>query len=156
MRGPSEAAAGEPDARMAVAVVVRAAVPADAPAVLALWGRARSANASTPDTPVAVERLLARDPGALIVAEAGGAIVGALVATWDGWRGNMYRLAVDPEHRRRGVALALVRAGEQRLAGFGARRVTALVAHEEAEAVGLWTAAGYARDMTIARFVRNL
>jgi ribosomal protein S18 acetylase RimI-like enzyme len=138
------------------AVRVRAAGAADVPAVLALWARARSANASTPDTPAALERLLADNPGALLVAEHDGGVVGVVVAAWDGWRGNMYRLAVDPAHRRRRVALALVRAGEAHLAVRGARRVTALVAHEEAEAVGLWEAAGYVRDATIARFVRNL
>jgi ribosomal protein S18 acetylase RimI-like enzyme len=146
---------------MALTVDVRAARPADIPGVLALWARARSANASTPDTPEAVQRLLATDPGALIVAETTGAgadatLVGVLIAAWDGWRGNMYRLAVDPAHRRRGVALALVRAGEQRLEQHGANRVTALVAQDETDAVGLWAAADYARDETIARFVRNL
>src|SRR3954469_9617811 len=99
--------------------VVRTAAVGDVPAVLALWARARSANASTPDTPESVERLLATDPGALLVAEREGAIVGALIAAWDGWRGGMYRLAVDPDHRRRGIATALVRAGEARLAGLG-------------------------------------
>ena len=142
---------------MAVAPRVRAARADDVPAVLALWARARSAAASTPDTPEALARLLATGPGALLVAEdgAGGAIIGALVAAWDGWRGNMYRLAVDPPHRRRGVATALVRAGEERLRALGARRITVLVAHEEAEAVELWVAAGYALDAAIARFVRQ-
>jgi hypothetical protein len=37
-----------------------------------------------------------------------------------------------------------------------ARRIAALVAHDEVQAVGRWGAAGYARDETIARFVRNL
>jgi ribosomal protein S18 acetylase RimI-like enzyme len=135
---------------------IRPAGPDDIPAVLALWARARSANASTPDTPQALTGLLETSPGALLVADEGGAIVGAVIAAWDGWRGNMHRLAVDPVHRRRGIALALVRAGETRLQGRGARRITALVAHEEAEAVGLWEAAGYVRDATIARFVRTL
>jgi ribosomal protein S18 acetylase RimI-like enzyme len=135
---------------------VRAGGSDDIPAVLALWASARSANASTPDTPESLERLLATDAGALLVAEHDGAVVGALIAAWDGWRGGMYRLAVDPAHRRRGIALALVRAGEARLKGCGAPRVTALVAHEDADAVALWAAAGYARDRTIARFVRNL
>jgi ribosomal protein S18 acetylase RimI-like enzyme len=143
---------------MAVAVQIRAARPADIPAVLALWDDARSPNASTPDTPEALERLLATGPGALLVAEDGaaGALVGAVVAAWDGWRGNMYRLAVAASHRRRGIGLALVRAGEAHLRARGARRITALVAHEDADAVGLWAAAGYARDVTIARFVRAL
>jgi ribosomal protein S18 acetylase RimI-like enzyme len=138
--------------------VIRPAGRDDIPAVLALWERARSAAASTPDTPEAVGRLLDTGPGSLLVAErgAGRAIVGVLIAAWDGWRGNMYRLAVDPAHRRQGIALALVRAGERHLVERGARRITALVAHEEADAVGLWAAAGYARDEDIVRFVRNL
>jgi ribosomal protein S18 acetylase RimI-like enzyme len=141
------------------AISVRPAGPADIPAVLALWARARSAAASTPDTAETVQRLLARDPGALLIAvpaDPPGAIVGAIIAAWDGWRGNVYRLAVEPGHRRRRIALALVRAGERRLVEQGARRATALVAHDEADAVGLWAAAGYARDAAIARFVRNL
>jgi ribosomal protein S18 acetylase RimI-like enzyme len=143
---------------MAVADEVRPAGPGDIAAVLALWERARSAAASTPDTPETVARLLDTGPGSLLVAERGPepAIVGALIAAWDGWRGNMYRLAVDPARRRAGIALALVRAGERHLAPQGARRVTALVAHDEPDAVGLWAAAGYARDADIARFVRNL
>ena len=117
-------------ARMAVADGVRPAGRADIAAVLALWERARSAAASTPDTPETVARLLDAGPGSLLVAERGpeGAIVGVLIAAWDGWRGNMYRLAVDPVHRRTGIALALVRAGERHLAALaraprhGARR----------------------------------
>jgi ribosomal protein S18 acetylase RimI-like enzyme len=143
---------------VAVAAHIRAAGASDIPAVLALWNGARSPHASTLDSPDALARLLASGPGALLVAEdgPGGAIVGALVAAWDGWRGNMYRLAVAASRRRRGIGLALVRAGEAHLRAQGARRITALVAHEDADAVGLWAAAGYARDEAIVRFVRTL
>ena len=146
----------ERSARMAV--TIRPATSSDIPGVLELWATARSANASTPDTPEALEALLQTSPGALLVAEhdSDGAIIGAIVAGWDGWRGNMYRLAVHPRHRRRGIALQLVEAAERQLETNGARRITALVAHEELEAVGLWTRAGYLRDTTIARFVKSL
>jgi ribosomal protein S18 acetylase RimI-like enzyme len=135
-------------------VTIRAASAADVPAVLELWEAARSPAALTPDDPAAVERLAAE--GSLIVAEHESAIVGAVVAGWDGWRGNVYRLAVVPEHRRRGLGLRLVRAAEESLRAKGARRVTALVAGEDLPAVGLWEAAGYDHDQVIARFVRNL
>jgi ribosomal protein S18 acetylase RimI-like enzyme len=137
---------------------IRPATAADIAAVLELWSQARSANASTPDTPESLEALLSASPGALLVAEhpEDEGIVGALIAAWDGWRGNMYRLAVHPQRRREGIARALVDAGERHLTSRGARRITALVAHEELEAVGFWTEAGYARDATIARFVKQL
>lgn len=83
-------------------------------------------------------------------------ILGALIAAWDGWRGNMYRLAVISEHRRAGIGLALVRAGEEHLHRHGARRITALVSCEDEVAAGFWEAAGYPQDREIGRRVRNL
>ena len=137
-------------------VDVRPAGPADVDAVLAVWAEARSGSAQTPDDPDLVSRLLERDPGALLVAEIDGAIVGVLIAGWDGWRGNVYRLAVLPSHRREGIARLLVDAGHDRLRALGAHRVTALVGGEEGAAHGLWRAVGYQRDEFVHRFVRNL
>lgn len=126
------------------------------PEVLALWGRARSRHASSPDRIEAVERLVADSPAALLVAEREGEIVGAVIAAWDGWRGNMYRLAVRDECRREGIGIALTRAGEEYLRRRGARRVTALVAFEDEAAAGFWESAGYPLDHEIGRRVRNL
>ncbi len=128
----------------------------DVGSVLELWAQARSSHASTPDRPEDVERLTAESPAALLVAERDGEIVGALIAAWDGWRGNMYRLAVGEEHRREGIGIALTRAGEEYLNGCGARRVTALVAFEDEAAGAFWDSAGYPKDREIGRRVRNL
>jgi len=130
--------------------------PQEVPAVLALWAGARSGHASTPDRLDDVQRLLATTPGSLLIAEADGVIVGALIAAWDGWRGNMYRLTVTSEHRRGGIGLALVRAGEEHLRRYGARRIAALVGYEDEVAAGFWEAAGYPQDREIGRHVRNL
>ena len=136
---------------------VRRFRPPDLPAVLDLWGEVRSEHASTPDHPEDVERLLAADsPAALLVAVRDGEVIGALIAAWDGWRGNMYRLAVREEHRRQGVGLVLTRAGEDYLRRRGARRVTALVAFDDRAAGGFWDAAGYPQDRDIGRRVRDL
>lgn len=137
-------------------VNVRVARAADVEAVLELWGRARSPVASTPDDAPSVTRLIQHTEDALLVADDGDQVVGTLVAAWDGWRGNMYRLAVLPEYRRRGIGRRLVEAGHERLRAKGARRVTALVAGEAVDATGLWLALGYGRDEQVSRFVRNL
>jgi ribosomal protein S18 acetylase RimI-like enzyme len=137
-------------------LTIRVATRDDVPAVLELWAGARSIAARTPDDAAGVERLIDRSPDALLLAELDGRLVGAVIAAWDGWRGNMYRLAVVPEARRRGIARKLVEAGHDRLRAHGARRVTALVGSEEAEAASLWRATGYERDDLVVRFVRNL
>jgi ribosomal protein S18 acetylase RimI-like enzyme len=128
----------------------------DAQAVLDLWTQERSEHASTADRLDDVERLIEDSPAALLVAEREGGIVGVLIAAWDGWRGNMYRLAVSKEHRREGIGIALTRAGEEYLHGCGVRRVTALVAFEDEVAGAFWESAGYPQDPEIGRRVRNL
>jgi ribosomal protein S18 acetylase RimI-like enzyme len=137
-------------------VTIRVASREDVRRVLVLWDQARSPAAVTPDDVRSISRLIAHTDDALLVAEQDGEIVGALIAAWDGWRGNMYRLAVLPHLRRQGVATRLIEAGHEHLRGKGAGRVTALVAHEEKDAVRLWEATGYQRDEQIARFVKNL
>ncbi len=137
-------------------VTIRRCGREDAQAVLDLWAEERSEHASTADRREDIERLIEASPAALLVAERGGEIVGALIAAWDGWRGNMYRLAVSKEHRRQGIGLALTRAGEEYLNSRGVHRVTALVAFEDEAAGAFWESAGYPQDREIGRRVRNL
>jgi ribosomal protein S18 acetylase RimI-like enzyme len=132
--------------------LIRAATQEDIPAVLDLWQAARSEAARTPDTAEGVRAAL----DSLLVAEEDGRIVGTLLAAWDGWRGNMYRLTVAPDRRREGIGIALVRAGEELLSSHGARRITALVGDGEPPAESLWRAAGYDHDEQVARYVRNV
>ncbi|MGA8746606.1 MAG: GNAT family N-acetyltransferase [Solirubrobacterales bacterium] len=124
--------------------------------MLELWAQARSEHASTPDRIDDVLRMVFDSPAALLVADRRGEIVGALIAAWDGWRGNMYRLAVRDGQRRQGIGLALTRAGEEYLRDCGAHRITALVAFEDEVAGGFWEAAGYRQDHEIGRRVRNI
>jgi ribosomal protein S18 acetylase RimI-like enzyme len=138
------------------APVIRVAGREDLDAVLALWDLARSEHAVTADDEHVLHQLLDHDPGSLLIAEDEGEIVAALIAAWDGWRGNMYRLAVAPSRRRHGIATRLVGAGEERLRALGARRVTALVGHDDERARSMWIALGYEFDEAIGRHVRNL
>jgi ribosomal protein S18 acetylase RimI-like enzyme len=125
-------------------------------AVLELWARARSEHASMPDQREDIERLVEGSPAALLVAESGRQVVGAVIAGWDGWRGNIYRLAVHDEHRRQGIGLKLTQAAEDYLRGCGVGRVTALVAFDDELAGSFWDAAGYPQDSDIGRRVRNI
>jgi ribosomal protein S18 acetylase RimI-like enzyme len=132
---------------------IRSAGEEDIAAVLDLWVVAGSVP-SVSDSPEGLARLLATDPQALMVAERDGVLVGSLIAAWDGWRGSFYRLAVSPEHRRKGLATTLLREGERRLRERGAIRLTAIVADDEESAMAFWHAVGYERQQHRARFVR--
>jgi ribosomal protein S18 acetylase RimI-like enzyme len=135
-------------------VLLRPAAVDDVAAVPTLWAEA-GAHPTTTDDTASVSTLLARDPDALLVAEIDGGLVGTLIVGWDGWRGNMYRLAVLPAYRRRGIATALVAAALRRLETLGCRRITALVAAGDAHAVDFWTAVGFTyQDMD--RYVLTL
>lgn len=125
-------------------------------AVLQLWSAARSNHASEPDRREDVEALVEESPAALLVAESHGQVVGAVIAGWDGWRGNIYRLAVHRDYRRRGIGLRLTEAAESYFRARGVARVTALVAYADDAAGPFWDAAGYRQDTEIGRRVRNL
>ncbi len=95
------------------------------------------------------------DIDAVLVAEVVSRLVGSIIGTFDGWRGNIYRLAVHPDCRRQGVARALVAEVERRLTRQGAKRITALVEKDHPRAMAFWEAVGYRVDERIVRQVRN-
>jgi ribosomal protein S18 acetylase RimI-like enzyme len=138
------------------APVVEAARDDDLDAVLALWEEARSPYSTTPDNPEVLQRVRENDPGSLLVARVEGHVVGTVIAAWDGWRGNLYRLTVAPAHRREGIGLALVKRGLDHLRSRGAGRVTALVGAPDAGAARFWEAAGFPYDPVVHRHVRDV
>jgi ribosomal protein S18 acetylase RimI-like enzyme len=138
-----------------VRVDIRSAAPQHFPALLALWRGAGTAPGVS-DSEQGLRLLLDSDSHALLVAESGGAVIGSLIAAWDGWRGNFYRLAVHPEHRRMGVARALLEEGERRLHAHGALRLSAIVDASDAGALELWRSAGYEHQPQQVRLVKHV
>jgi ribosomal protein S18 acetylase RimI-like enzyme len=136
-------------------MTIRRAGLDDAAALLALW-KSAAATPSPTDTQPDLECALANDALACFVAEDDGVLAGSTIATFDGWRGHIYRLTVRPELRRRGIARQLVEAAHGAFATWGVRRITALVERNHPWAISFWHAVGYARDERISRFVRNL
>ena len=70
---------------------------------------------------------IARDTAVFLGAEVDGVLVGVVLGTHDGRKGWINRLAVLPDHRRRGIGKALVMEIEQRLNELGIKIVTCMI-----------------------------
>jgi len=133
----------------------RRATADDANDILSLWHAAEAVQSVT-DTVEDIQSIVRRENAAFILAISHGQIVGSVIAAFDGWRGGIYRLAVHPDKRRRGVARMLVAEAEKVFKNWGVKRVSALVFKEHPWAMGFWAAAGYSVDERVVRFIRDL
>ena len=134
-------------------MLIRHARIDDIDTILALW-KAADAVESVTDDPGSIEILLRTPTARAYLAEDGSSVVGSIIAGFDGWRGSLYRLAVLPSHRRRGVALDLVREAERFLIDSGARKITAMVMRDHEHALRFWEAGGYDEDPRLKRYVK--
>lgn len=131
-------------------VEIGPATQADAAAVVALWreaGLTRPWNDPDRDFADALVTatstvLVARAPGDLAAGE-DRAVVGSVLAGFDGHRGWLYYLAVAPEARGQGLGRELVVAAEAWLAGQGAPKVQLMVRRENADVQAFYAALGY-------------
>jgi ribosomal protein S18 acetylase RimI-like enzyme len=135
---------------------VRCATSADVAAVLEFWELAAENEDRPADSATAIERLIARDPEALLLVLDGDRIAGSLIVGWDGWRCHLYRLAVSPDYRRRGIGHALLEAAERRFTAYGGSRIDAMVLDSNEPAHALWSRAGYSRQADWSRWLKPL
>lgn len=115
----------------------------DLQAVLELWkGGSPGIRVSPSDDPVEIRKKLLRDPDLFLVAEEDARIVGAVVGGFDGRRGMVYHLTVEPIQRGRGFGLALMRELEERLRHKGCFKYYLLVTKDNQDAVAFYQRIG--------------
>lgn len=126
----------------------------DMEVVLELWQQADATPGVTDNTDD-LRRAITESPAHVLVAEVDGRVIGSIIGVFDGWRGNVYRLAVHPDFRRHGVARSLVGEVERKLAEQGAKRITALVEKDHPWAMSFWEAVEYRVNERVVRRVRT-
>ena len=123
---------------------IRRAVANDYATLVELWQRAGiKLEVSGRESEEAFCAQLRFFPHLYLVAEASGQIVGVVLGTHDHRKGWISRLAVDPDHRRKGIATALVTACERAIRGDGIQVVSALVEEDNAASAALFERLGF-------------
>ncbi|MGI9470359.1 MAG: GNAT family acetyltransferase [Rubripirellula sp.] len=89
-------------------------------------------------------------PELFLVAEKDDMIVGSVMAGFDGHRGWINYLAVDPTHRRRGFGRQLIDAAEMRLRSLGCPKINLQIRDDNRDAIAFYQRIGFAPDPVIS------
>ena len=122
----------------------------------ALWEKTEGIGLSQADERANIASFLVHNRGLSFVAEAGGALVGALLGSFDGRRGYLHHLAVAPGFRRDGIGRALVEHSLESLRGLGVRRCHIFVKAENDEGKKFWRKTGWVERFDITAMSRDL
>ncbi|HEY2733910.1 MAG TPA: GNAT family acetyltransferase [Polyangiales bacterium] len=120
----------------------------DEPSVIALW-RACDLTRAWNDPARDIARKLRVQPELFLLSLSDRQIIGSIMAGYDGHRGWINYLAVAPEHRRRGVARALMDEAELRLRALDCPKINLQVRPENAAAIRFYARLGYAEEPRI-------
>jgi ribosomal protein S18 acetylase RimI-like enzyme len=97
-----------------------------------------------------IRRKLAVQQELFFVAEEGGEVVGTALAGYDGHRGWVYYVAVEPSRRRRGVGAALMARAEEGLRALGCPKLNLQVRSSNRQAVAFYERLGYAVEERVS------
>jgi ribosomal protein S18 acetylase RimI-like enzyme len=115
----------------------------DLDAVLELWRKSAPGIQMSPsDEPAEIRKKLQRDPDLFLIAEESGEIIGAVMGGYDGRRGMIYHLAVDPSRKHEGLGRALMEKIEDCLRGKGCLKYYLLVTKKNHQAITFYESLG--------------
>ena len=97
-----------------------------------------------------IERKLRVNPDLFLVAVDEDALVGSVMAGYEGHRGWINYLAVDPSRRRLGVGSRLMAEAERLLEQAGCPKINLQVRSENADVIAFYRARGYAVDDVVS------
>lgn len=115
-----------------------------------LWQTAFGYEAAHNAPGLAIDKKLAAGDGLFFVAMEGDAVVGTVIAGYDGHRGWLYSLAVHPSHRHAGVGTALVRHAEAALTQRGCMKINLQIVAGNEAVSQFYESLGYAEEPRIS------
>jgi ribosomal protein S18 acetylase RimI-like enzyme len=130
-------------------VSVRRFEAADEPEIIRLWqrcGLVRPWNDPRKD----IARKCRVQPELFLVGTAERRIVSSVMAGYDGHRGWVNYLAVDPSWRRQSLATALMTEVEARLRDLGCAKINLQLRHSNREALAFYRHLGFVEDALVS------
>jgi ribosomal protein S18 acetylase RimI-like enzyme len=112
--------------------------------VVALWSEVFAGDPPRNEPRAVIRRKLDVQRELFFVGEFGGEVVGTVIAGFDGYRGWVYHLAVDPRFRRRGFGRELMRHAEASLKLIGCPKLNLQVRSTNVEVIAFYERLGYA------------
>jgi ribosomal protein S18 acetylase RimI-like enzyme len=118
--------------------------PDDYEEVCVLWKNAGAGiQLRRSDTPEEIVKKLQHDPDLFLLATADNKIVGTVMGGFDGRRGLIYHLAVNIDHREKGIGSLLMDEVERRLRKKGCIKSYLLVTKENESAIRFYEKRGW-------------
>lgn len=118
--------------------------------VIALWEAVFGYEAAHNRPGLVIDQKLAVDDGLFFVVLADGAVVGTIMAGYDGHRGWIYSVAVAADHRRQGLGTRLVAHAEQALAAKGCVKINLQILAGNERVTAFYAALGYAVEPRVS------
>jgi ribosomal protein S18 acetylase RimI-like enzyme len=118
--------------------------------VISLWEKVFDANAPHRKPSVSIDNKIAQNDGMFLVAELDDKIVGTIMYGYDGHRGWIYALAVDPKHRNRKIASKLLETTERTLKKLGCLKINLQVLNTNTEVIEFYKKNGFTMDPVVS------
>ena len=127
--------------------------------VVALWQEAFGYDTAHNLPTLAIDKKLAVNDGLFFVATDKKAVIGTILAGYDGHRGWLYSVAVHADYRRHGLGSSLVRHAEQALTALGCMKINLQITSGNDAVTGFYEALGYGVEPRISmgkKIVENI
>ena len=118
--------------------------------VVSLWQSVFGYETAHNRPSLVIDRKLAVQDGLFFVATSRDRVVGTILAGYDGHRGWLYSVAVDPSHRLGGIGTALVRHAERALTARGCVKINLQIRAGNERVTGFYRSLGYGVEERIS------
>jgi ribosomal protein S18 acetylase RimI-like enzyme len=128
---------------------IRQYSPEDQKAVIVLW---QKCNLTRPwnNPKLDIERKLKVNPELFLVGLLDDKIIATVMGGYEGHRGWVYYLAVDPDNQKRGWGKQIMKAVEDKLLTIGCPKINLMVRTDNLSAVSFYEKIGYKTDDVIS------